>query len=233
MAKSGTLSGRDLAILRLLDHTPASTQLILKASATFADEPFRDERRVRERLQCLTSMRLLRSFSAPQGIGGLANWYTLTADGYRYLHGKDAHIPQRTKFEPVSASRFHHTQVLAEVSVHIITAAHARRITVSHFLGDRELTIEEGGISQACSIASEPSMNIAIMRAFVRLREMLSSHKELASKLDRRINQAVETSSDSILPKLAQTGNLSVRIAGAVKSSKDSQDFRRCRWTAH
>ena len=75
MTNITTLSERDLALLRLLDRTPATTHLILKASSTFPGGPFRDERRARERLQRLAAARLVRAFPASQGIGGPVNWY--------------------------------------------------------------------------------------------------------------------------------------------------------------
>jgi hypothetical protein len=40
-------------------------------------------------------------------------------------------------------------------------------------------------------------MNIAIMRAFVRLREMLSSHRELASKL-KELEERIEKNDEHI-----------------------------------
>jgi hypothetical protein len=107
-------------LLRLLDRTPTTTQLILKASSTFPGGPFRDERRARERLQRLAAARLLRAFPASQGIGGPVNWYKLSAEGYRVLHGPEITLPHRTRFEATSPSRFHHVQTLAEVIVHLL-----------------------------------------------------------------------------------------------------------------
>ena len=55
-------------------------------------------------------MHLVRAFPATQGVGGPVNWYKLTPEGYRYLHGTDTDTPHRTRFEPMPPSRFHHTQ---------------------------------------------------------------------------------------------------------------------------
>src|SRR3989442_15239032 len=117
MAIHETLSERDLALLKLLNRTPATTHLILKASSTFPGGRFRDRRRVRERLQALASRHLVRAFQATQAVGGPVNWYKLTLEGFRYLHGSDRNPPHRSRFEATSPSRFHHTQTLAETIV--------------------------------------------------------------------------------------------------------------------
>ena len=52
-------SPRDESLLKLLSRTPATKQLVLKASRTFP-EPFTDERRVREALVQLASQPPLR-----------------------------------------------------------------------------------------------------------------------------------------------------------------------------
>ena len=54
MAQGVILSEPDLSVLRLLDATPLTAALLRKVSLTFSEEPFRDERRVRERMQTLT-----------------------------------------------------------------------------------------------------------------------------------------------------------------------------------
>lgn len=74
------LSDRDLAMLRLLDLTPATAMQIRKASVTFGDDPFRDERRVRERLQTLAEVGLVRAFPAGMPGGGVMHYYRLTQE---------------------------------------------------------------------------------------------------------------------------------------------------------
>jgi hypothetical protein len=148
MANHGLLSEHDLALLRLLHHTPATTPLLLKASSTFPGGAFRDERRVRERLQTLASFGLVRAFPGAQGVGAPVNWYKLTLEGFRTLHGGSRDPPHRSKFGATSPSRFEHTRVLAEVIVHIFVAAHDHHIAVPYFFGDGEQTIEGAGQSQ-------------------------------------------------------------------------------------
>lgn len=136
------LSARDEALLRLLDHTPATTTLILKASESFPGDAFHDERRVRERLQALAAARFVRAFPATHGVGGPINWYKLTAEGFRVLHGAEASLPHRSRFEAIAPSRFQHTQALAEIISHSLVAAHRNRIDIPFFNGDGDAIIE-------------------------------------------------------------------------------------------
>lgn len=144
MTNTISLSARDHALLRLLSRTPATTTLILSASESFSDESFHDERRVRERLQTLAEVGLVRAFPATQGVGGPVNWYKLTAEGYRTVHGTNATLPHRSRFEAIPPSRYMHTQVLAEVIVHALVAAHRDRCTVPFFQGDGEARLDVG-----------------------------------------------------------------------------------------
>ena len=138
------LSARDEALLRLLDHTPATTTLILKASESFPGDAFHDERRVRERLQALAAARFVRAFPATHGAGGPINWYKLTAEGYRVLHGVEVELPHRSRFEPIAPSRIQHTWALAEVIVQIVVAAHRSRTAMTVFQGDGEAALNTG-----------------------------------------------------------------------------------------
>lgn len=142
MTNAVILSARDQSLLRLLAHTPATTTLILKASETFTGEPFHDDRRVRERLQTLAAAGLIRTFPATQGVGGPVNWYKLTAEGFRTVQGAEAPLPHRSRFEAIPPSRFQHTQILAEVIVHSLVAAHRDRCRIPFYHGDGEARIE-------------------------------------------------------------------------------------------
>jgi hypothetical protein len=142
MTNTLTLSARDQSLLRLLVRTPATTTLLLKASETFDGDPFHDERRVRERLQTLAKSQLIRAFPATHGVGGLVNWYKLTAEGFRSVRGIEATLPHRSRFEAIPPSRFQHTQTLAEVIVHSLVAAHRDRCDVPFFQGDGEARID-------------------------------------------------------------------------------------------
>lgn len=142
MTNTLILSARDQSLLQLLARTPATTSLILKASETFSGEPFHDDRRVRERLQTLAESGLIRAFPATHGVGGPINWYKLTTEGFRTVHGAEATLPHRSRFEVIPPSRFQHTQALAEIIVHSLVAAHRDRCTVPFFQGDGEARID-------------------------------------------------------------------------------------------
>jgi hypothetical protein len=142
MTNAVILSARDQSLLRLLARTPATTSLILKASETFPGEPFHNDRRVRERLQTLAESGLIRAFPATHGVGGPVNWYKLTAEGYRTVHGAEMTLPHRSRFEAIPPSRFQHTQTLAEIIVHSLVATHRDRCTVQFFHGDGEARID-------------------------------------------------------------------------------------------
>src|SRR5207247_5296277 len=90
-----SLSPRDLSLLRLLSWTPATTPLLLRASAAFDGAPFTGERRLRERLQALGEAGMVRAFRTAQAGGGLQNYYKLTPLGFDVTAGPDHPRPPR------------------------------------------------------------------------------------------------------------------------------------------
>ena len=144
MAITATLTARDQSLLRLLSWTPATTALLLRASITFDDRPFVDERRLRERLQALSKSGFVRAWSTAHAGGGLQNYYKLTASGFQALHGADAPLPPRSFFAEVSPALFQHTFRLAEVIVETSRACHAGRISIERFYRENELTFTSG-----------------------------------------------------------------------------------------
>jgi len=141
------LKARDRATLRLLSFTPLTAPLIYRASKTFSlpehEEPFRDERRVRERLQTLRRAKLIRTAQTTGPAGALVNYYRLTHEGYRTIEEPGSRFPAKSFFEPLATSRIQHTMRLAEVIVHVLIAAHRHRITITHFIRENELQINE------------------------------------------------------------------------------------------
>src|SRR5438309_8760730 len=113
MSTQVSLSPRDLSLLRLLSWTPATTALIQRAAGTFDGEPFRDERRIRERLQALGEAGIVRSWASAHAGGGLQNYYKLTPGGYGQMHRLDGARPSHAFFAEVSPSLFAHTFRLA------------------------------------------------------------------------------------------------------------------------
>jgi len=138
------LTARDQDLLRLLDRTPATAAQLLKASQAFAGEPFRSERRVRERVQALARLRLVHSYALAVSGGGLANYYKLTAEGYRMVHGPEAELPHRSFFAELSPSRLMHTLELSDVIVHSLVSAHTHQIQLTKFHRENELVLEVG-----------------------------------------------------------------------------------------
>jgi Replication-relaxation len=138
------LAARDIALMRLLSWTPATTSLLLQASVTFEGEPFPDERRLRERLLTLCKAGYLRAWHAASGRGGLQNYYKLSQVGFACVYGPEAELPPRAFFEQVSPSLFEHTFMLAEVIVAIVAACHQKRITIELFYRENEISFSVG-----------------------------------------------------------------------------------------
>lgn len=139
-----SLSPRDRSLLRLLSWTPATTALLLRASRTFDDGPFTDERRLRERLQALSEAGIVCSWSTAHAGGGLQNYYKLTTLGFELFSGPGAVRPPRAFFSEVSPSLFVHTFRLAEAIVETLRACHARRVTIERFIRENELVFRVG-----------------------------------------------------------------------------------------
>ncbi len=141
--KNARLTERDHDILRLLDRTPVSSALILKASGCFA-ESFEDLRRVRERMQALADGGWVRSSPMATTSRRAANWHRLTPDGYRLLYGADAVLPHKTVFMPMPPSRQEHTLWLAEVIVQTMVAAEQSLLTINDYRGENAVVLSMG-----------------------------------------------------------------------------------------
>jgi hypothetical protein len=133
-----------LALLTLLDRTPATAAQIMKVSVSFGEDPFRNERRVRERMQALGKIGIVRAFSLSIAGGGAANYYKLTPEGFRIVHGSDTPLPHRSFFASLPPARLLHTQELADLIVHTLVCAHMHRVQVSSFHRENELLLETG-----------------------------------------------------------------------------------------
>lgn len=142
------LSKRDLALLGLLEMTPATAAQIRKASVTFSGEPFHDERRVRERMQTLAEAELVQGFPAAVSGGGMMHYYRLTPDGFRSLYPDGGHAPPRMLVSEVAPSRFQHAMVTAEVIVQTLVACNATNVRILQYHGDGKLTLAIGEYRQ-------------------------------------------------------------------------------------
>lgn len=148
MAQGITLSQRDLALLRLLDVTPATAAHIRKASITFDGDSFRDERRVHERLQTLGKVGLVKSWPAALPGGGVMLYYRLTLEGHRSVFPDATEAPPRTSSQEIAPSRLRHFMVTADVIVHSLVSCHERGVRVWRALGDGRLTLQIGEYRQ-------------------------------------------------------------------------------------
>ena len=142
------LSQRDFSVLRLLDLTPATAVHIRKASVTFDGEIFRDERRVRERLQALADGGFVRSWPTSLPGGGLVSIYRLTLDGHRAAFPESTEAPPRSSLHEIAPSRVRHTLATADAIVHTLAACHERGVKVQRAVGDGRLTLEIGEYKQ-------------------------------------------------------------------------------------
>ena len=144
MSQGIILSQRDVSILRLLDLTPATAAHVRKASVTFDGEPFRDERRVRERLQALGDAGLVKSWPAAMPGGGLMSYYRLTIEGHRAASLDSTEAPPRTSLQEIAPSRFRHAMATTDAIVHTLAACHERGVKVQRAIGDGRLTLQVG-----------------------------------------------------------------------------------------
>ena len=148
MSQGVTLSKRDLSLLALLEMTPATAVQIRNASVTFGNEPFRDERRVRERMQTLGDAGLVKSWPAEIAGGGMMHYYKLTVAGFQALHPDRQESSARPVVSEIAPSRFQHAIATATIIVHTLVAAYMTQVRVAKYHGDGKLTLAVGEYRQ-------------------------------------------------------------------------------------
>jgi hypothetical protein len=148
MSNTVVLSERDLALLGLIEMTPVTAAHVRKASVTFPGEPFRDERRVRERLQTLSEAGFVAGFPAAVSGGGLMHYYRLTSAGYKSLHPESEQLPARPLVSEIAPSRFQHAMATSDVIVHTLVAGHEANVRILKFHGDGRLRLAVGEYRQ-------------------------------------------------------------------------------------
>lgn len=144
MSNAVHLVPRDHSLLALLELTPATAAQVRKASVTFAGEPFRDDRRTRERLQALLTAGFVASQPSALLGGGAMHLYRLTPAGVRVLHPDDEAAVNRFSPREVAPSRVAHALATAEVVVHTLVAAHAAHARLVQAHGDGRLVLSVG-----------------------------------------------------------------------------------------
>ena len=148
MSNAIFVSECDRAILRLLEMTPSTATQIRKASVTFPDEPFRDERQVRERLQALSQCNLVQAFPHASIGGGLSQYYRLTSAGYREARPDETRQPLRAMVTAIAPSRIVHAMAVADIIVQVLVACHNTGVRVVQFHGDGRLALTLGEYRQ-------------------------------------------------------------------------------------
>lgn len=206
MSQTVILSGRDLALLGFLEMTPATTAHIRRASVTFPEEPFRDERRVRERMQALADAGLVRVFPAAVGGGGLMHYYRLTPAGHRALHPDTAHVGSLPRFGEITPSRFQHAMATAALVVQMVIACHVSNIRITRYHGDGQLVLAAGESRQ------QPDAHFQLEhggRTFNTLFEIDNATEPIDSLREQSIRsklQGYETYQDWVLSTWKQNG---------------------------
>ena len=148
MSNAIALGPRDRALFGLLEMTPATAAQIRKASVTFPGEPFRDERRTRERLHTLFDGGFVASQSSAILGGGAVHLYRLTRAGFRALHPENESAAVRFSPSDVAPSRLAHALATADAIVHTLVAAHATHTRLVQVHGDGRLILAAGEYRQ-------------------------------------------------------------------------------------
>jgi hypothetical protein len=131
MSKSATVyTARDQQIHEALALTPLDTRQLVRLSETF-NQPFTSDRKLRERMQQHSQAGWVHTFTYATATAGVLNYYKLSAEGYRILHGPAVLLPKRAAFNEVSLGLQRHTRHLADVIVQ--TNLHAGRMGLRIF----------------------------------------------------------------------------------------------------
>lgn len=234
MAQGVILNPRDFALLRLLDVTPLTASQIRKVSITFDGEQFRDERRVRERMQAIGDSGFVRAFSATQSGGGLMHYYRLTPAGYRAIHPDEHVSSMRSAFAEISPSRFHHAMATADSIVHTLVACKQRHVQVTRILGDGQLTLHIGEFRQ------QPDFHIQLEfsgRTFNLVYEIDNATEPLDSQREQSIRTKIlgyETYQNWALRTWHEAGRVGFRPAfRVVILTKGIDRANHILWLAH
>jgi hypothetical protein len=140
-------TARDQQIHEALALTPLDTQQLLRLSQTF-DQPFTSDRKLRERMQEHTAAGWLHTFTYATPTAGQLNYYRLSQDGFRLLHGPGGPLPKRSAFREVSPALQRHTRHLADVIVQTNVHAHRLGIQILSQLGENKLPLTLGDRTQ-------------------------------------------------------------------------------------
>ncbi len=140
-----TITARDEEILAALDKTPLTAGQLLALSEIFVNGRFTSERKVRARLQKLTSGPVRQArFGGLAGRLGSPSYYFLTPLGFRMLHGRDVRPHSKHAFQEIGVGRQQHTFAIADFVVKTLCAAHHFQIPVQEFYRENTLKLQVG-----------------------------------------------------------------------------------------
>lgn len=134
---------RDKEILQALEHVPLTVGQLRAISQTFR-QPFQTEQRVRERMQRLVQAGRVRQWPYATLGHRAPNYYTLSPEGYRLLHGHEALLPRPGFFHAVAVSRQEHTRRLADFLVNTIVSAYQTGVALKDFKRENSLCLAAG-----------------------------------------------------------------------------------------
>lgn len=135
-------------LLRLLELTPATAAEILTASVSFGtpEEPgrFADLRRAREKLEALVAAGLVTVYEYALGERRTVNFYQLSRNGYRFLHGSDPPDSHRRRFDGIAPTGREHAYDLSRLITHAVACAHRRGIRIEWAMPENTYSIVAG-----------------------------------------------------------------------------------------
>lgn len=138
------LGARDHEILAALDLTPMTARQLVRLSSTWP-KPYRRARTIRERLQHLAEVGLVRTYRyATLHPGQPENYYVLSRAGLQFLDGPDEVPRSKARVGEVSIPRQVHTRALADFLVHTMVAAHNSAIQIAHICPENSLPLTAG-----------------------------------------------------------------------------------------
>jgi len=182
-ATHSTLTPRDLLLLEALSRAVLTATQLRKLSTTWP-RPFTHDRAIRHRLQLLALSGFVRRFRYLIAAGTAENYYVLTLDGYRILHGPDARPRTKRSFYEVAISRQFHTRALADVVMHLLVGAHQVNSTVKNFYREGALRLPIDDEALIPDGALELHRGSEVFRFFLELdnhSETVRSNSELDS----------------------------------------------------
>jgi len=138
------ITPRDRELLASLDYAPLTARQLHKLSRIWST-PFPSARLVRERLQRLAAAKLVTAHCyAIHRPGQPENYYLLSREGYRLVHGPDSEPPTKGVLSPVGLGRQPYQQALSDFIVHTAWGAHESGFRLAAFYRENTIRLDAG-----------------------------------------------------------------------------------------